>query len=110
MAKNTVYPDHEALGAIVVGNCVGLSAEEVDAYDSTEKMMSHRSFREHFTRAEYNALSEEFKYEIDPRAGLTMKEDWHVSYGWGWLNGKKVVCLHHSSIHYFYLARSERDQ
>ena len=107
--KRTVPADHEALESISLGNCVILSEAEVMAYDETEKMISHKVFRSHFTRGMYNALSEDFKYEIDPRAGLTLKNDWHISFGRGTLNGRKVICMHHSAIHYFFLADSERN-
>ena len=108
MSRNPVEPDFEGLDALAQGSCVHLSAEEVEAYDATERMMSHREFRRHFTRAQYNALSALFKYELDPRSGLTLKNDWHIRYGWGYLNGRKVVCIHHSSIHNFYLAKVEQ--
>lgn len=101
-------PDYKALEEISLGNCVTLSAEQVEAYDSTERDMVYRSFRRHFTRGQWYALIEQFRYEATVKAGLTMEKDWHVRYGWGYLDGKKVVCLHHSGIHYFYLTLSEQ--
>lgn len=102
--SSTVPPDFEGLEDSFRGDCVSLSSEELEGYNSTEKVMTHRMFRRYFTRAAYNALSELFKYEVDPRAGLTLKKDWHVSFGWGYLNGERVVCFYHSQIHYFYKA------
>lgn len=95
-------PDFEALAEIERGTCVTLSAGQVNAYDETEKEMTYRCFRRHFTRGQWNALAEQFQYEISSKAGLTMEQDWAVRFGWGYLDGEKVVCLHHSSIHYFF--------
>lgn len=109
MAVNKVLPpDYEALGAITAGDCTTLPTEQIEAYDSTEHDMTFRCFRRHFTRGQWNAISEHFRYEINAKAGLTMENDWHVRYGWGYLEGKKVVCLHHSQIHYFFLTLTEQ--
>lgn len=101
-------PDYEGLAAISMGDCTQLTAEQVESYDSTEHDMVYRSFRRHFTRGEWLALQEQFSYEISSKAGLTMEQDWHVRYGWGYLDGKKVICLHHSCIHYFFQSLTEQ--
>lgn len=103
---NPVMPDVEGLQSISIGTCVGASVSALSDYDATEKECSFRSFRKHFTRGQFNALSDDFNYEIDPRSGLTLQDDWAVSYGWGYYLGQKVVCMHRSSIHNFYLAKT----
>ncbi|MEG1728110.1 MAG: hypothetical protein RR280_01020 [Bacteroidaceae bacterium] len=100
--KNPVPADHESLDARYLGSCVNACVEDLEAYDATEKETNHRGMRRYFTRGEYNALSELFKYEIDPRSGLTMKKDWHIRYGYGMYQGQNVICIHHSAIHHFY--------
>lgn len=107
-SKNTVHADHESLNDRFLGTCVHASLEDLEAYDLTEKVTNHRGMRRHFTRGEFNALSELFKYEIDPRSGLTMKNDWHIRYGYGVYQGQNVICIHHSEIHHFYSTKQDK--
>ena len=100
--RNTIEADHDSLNDRFLGTCVGASAKDLDKYTQTEHDVDHRGMRRYFTRAEYKALSEQFRYEVDPRAGLTMKNDWHIRYGRGRYRGQSVICIYHSQIHHFY--------
>jgi len=107
-SKNPVMADHDSLNARFLGTCVGADAEELAKYDASEIGTNHRGMRRYFTRGEFNALSEIFKYELDPRSGLTMKNDWHIRFGYGMYMGKRVLCVHHSAIHHFYIIKQDK--
>lgn len=93
----------------LITTCVQATAQEIDEYSLTENFVCHASFRHYMRNEDFKRLSESFGYETDARRGLTMKNDWHVSYSHGYFRGEHVICLYHSAIHHFYRYSDEVD-
>lgn len=79
----------------LVATCVGISAERVDAYDETSRDIGWRTFRNHIG-------GEQFK-ELSKSNGVPLSKDWAVSFSIGKFDGRECVCMHHSSIHHFFV-------
>jgi len=77
-----------------IGTCVSFEAEEVHAYDDTEKEIPYRTFSRH--------LGREMLREVNSWFGVPLSRDWHVSFGKGIFRGQPVIVLHHSRIHHFF--------
>lgn len=48
----------------------------------------------------------EMGYEVDPRKGLTLKNDWHVSYHRSKYRGRRCYYVRHSSIEYIFVEQT----
>lgn len=76
-----------------VGTCVSLKAEDLEAYDETEREITYRTF--------IRRVGTEVVASFGSHPPL--KRDWHVHYGKGKWRGRPAVCLHHSRIHYIWI-------
>lgn len=77
-----------------VGTCVHLSADDLHAYDDSEREITYHTFVKH--------LGRELIQEINRWSGVPVGRDKHVSFGKGKWRGKPCVCLHHSAIHHIW--------
>jgi len=77
-----------------IGTCVGLKAEDIHAYDDTEKEIGYRTFRKHVGKAVVAELNAAFD--------VPLHKDWHVRFGKGTWKGRACMCLHHSGIHHLW--------
>lgn len=92
-----------------VGTCVAFTLAELQAYDETERDITYRTFAKHVGPEVIREINcgEGIgcaRYDYEPgRAGLTLKQDWHVTFGKGKWKGKPAVGMHHSSIHHIWI-------
>lgn len=64
--------------------------------------ISRRTFLQHVDREDMRELEHELGYERDTRRGLTMANDYHVSYHRSTLHGERVYYFTHSAIEYVF--------
>lgn len=86
----------------LITTCVQATADEIEQYSETEKFICIQSFRKYMRNEDFGKLSYDFGYATDARRGLTMKNDWHVSFSHGYFRNEHVLCFYHSAIHHFY--------
>jgi hypothetical protein len=73
----------------------------LEAYDETEREITYHTFAKHLGADVMRELCKLFGYTR--RNKMTMRRDWHLSYGKGFWNGNiPVVCLYHSRIHHLW--------
>lgn len=77
-----------------LGTCVSFEAEEIHAYDDTERKITYRTFARH--------LGRELLREVNSWFSVPLSRDWHVSFGKGTFKGQPVIVLRHSCIHHFF--------
>ena len=77
-----------------IGICVSLQAEDLHAYDDSERRIKYRTFLRHVGR--------KVVADLDRLFGVPLRRDWHVSFGRGKWKGRPCVCLHHSRIHHLW--------
>lgn len=77
-----------------IGTCVGLEAEDLEAFDDSAREITYKTFARH--------LGREGIREINRWAGVAISKDWHVSFERGKWKGNPAVCLHHSGIHHLW--------
>ena len=78
----------------LLATCISATAEEVDAYDATEREIKYATFA--------RLVGRETVKEINAATGFPIRKDWHVSFGRGVFRGQPVAVMHHSAIHHFY--------
>jgi hypothetical protein len=94
-------------------NCVGWDSRDVhvrgglcdmirDAVDITRA-----TFLRHVDREQLDELAQQLGYERYPSRGLTMAQDWHVSYHRSKLHGRTVYFFKHSAIEYVFSATAD---
>lgn len=86
-------------------NCVCWPQSRVRALiDMVDKArgITHRTFIKRVDQEELRALELELGYARHWRQGLTMNQDWHVSYHRSTLEGKRVYFFTHSGIEYVF--------
>ena len=88
------------MAAEFVGTCVHLEAEDLYAYDDTEREIGYNRFRYYVGGEVIKELEDSLGYT---GSGLTLKKDFHIRYGTGKWKGERAVCMRWSSIHHIWL-------
>lgn len=90
-------------------DCVSWPPEDVhskgglsDMVD-TEIDITRRTFLKHVDKEDLAELARSLGYEEHHTRGLTMANDWCISYHGGILHGKRCYYFRHSSIEYVFL-------
>jgi hypothetical protein len=84
-----------------IGTCVRLEANDLYAYDDSERRITYRTFARHLGRDAIRELNERF-------GGRPLSQDHCVSFGRGKWKGRPCVCLHHSRIHHLWYLPGKR--
>jgi hypothetical protein len=86
-------------------NCVGwpLPVPELQEMIDTSKTISRATFLKHVDPEQMKQLEEELGYTRDPRQGLTMAQDYHVSYEKSTLRGCPAVFFVWSAIEHVFV-------
>jgi len=84
-------------------NCPGPNPGQAirDMVDSAQTI-TRRTFLRHVGRRNLELHEKALEYAGCPSQGLTMAQDWHVSYYKGVFRGKPVVYFVHSAIEYIF--------
>lgn len=85
-----------------IGLCVNLRAEDLEAYDDTERDIKYATFARLLGPVGLQEIAE--SYPGVPH----ISKDWHVEFGRGRWKGKPAVCMHHSQIHHLWLIAPNR--
>lgn len=87
-------------------NCVGVPRRMLDNLNhiiDNSREIKRETFLSHVSTPDLHALEKELGYDTDKRFGLTMKEDYMVSYHKSkTLSGKIVYYFDHSLIEYIF--------
>lgn len=94
----------------LITTCVQATAEEVEAYDTTERLVELQRVKDVIDLEDYYTLAKSLGYALQKKGGLMLHQDWHVSYGFGIFKGEEVICVHHSAIHHFYRFSARQDR
>ena len=82
-------------------SCVESTYEKIrDMIDNSIKI----TYRTFFKYVDLKEVSEILGYDLYPTQGLTIKNDWHVSYHKGKYEGELCYFLRHSAIEYIFLS------
>jgi hypothetical protein len=88
-------------------SCVQWDREDLDtlhALIENAQDISRRTFLQHVDRGDLRNCEDELSYERHPRRGLTMAEDWHVSYHRSHCERfGRVYYFRHSAIEYVFV-------
>lgn len=98
----TQHPDR---GKAFVGTCISAGMKNLDALIKmcdTAKPITHRTFRHHLDREQYQHLTRSLGYSAG-RGGLTLPKDFHVGYYRSTYHQKPCVFLTHSAIEYIFV-------
>lgn len=87
-------------------NCVNCDRNFMDDLHhiiDNSKQITRKTFRTHVNLEELGWLEEDLGYVHDSRNGLTMKDDWHVTYHKSkMINGNIVYYLQQSGIEHIF--------
>lgn len=89
-----------------VTDCVSSKGEDIQAMTDRSVTVTRRTFREH-CRDSLKLLETQLGYAEHARQGLTMAEDWHVSYHRSRYRGQLCYYLVWSAIEYVFLLTAE---
>jgi len=91
-------------------SCVDFSVAEANRPDGLISMIdknieiTRRTFLSKVYRDEFEDLSSRLGYSLHKKWGLTMKDDFHVTYHRSQLRGKRVYYFRHSAIEYIFIS------
>lgn len=83
-------------------NCVQSTAYHINTMVDASKTISRVTFLKYVDRESLNAVEGILGYESHHSQGLTMAQDWHVSYHRSVYRGHPCVYFDHSSIEYIF--------
>lgn len=89
-------------------NCVGWERSDVDSPGGLSDMIdmaidiSRETFLKNVDKDDMKNLEKDFGYANNSKNGLTMVNDYHVSYHRSKLHGKRVYFFCHSCIEYIF--------
>ena len=81
--------------------CVNSTANAIHDMTGQSREVTYRTFRKHC--AGLDDWARGMSYELDSRYGLTLKNDFHVSYHRSVYRGKPCYYLVHSAIEYIWV-------
>jgi len=64
--------------------------------------ITRNTFMKHVSKGERQSFEKGLGYALHPRAGLTMKKDWHVKYAKSKFQGKPCVFVVWSAIEHIF--------
>ena len=67
--------------------------------------ITRSTFMSHVSKDDMDYLEQQLCYAKKKSDGLTMKDDWHVSYHRSKLKGERVYYFRHSAIEYVFVER-----
>jgi hypothetical protein len=82
-------------------SCVGTTADIIHLMQDNAKEITYRTFRKYAEGLDYWAAG--MKYDKRADVGLTLKNDWHVSYHKSTYMGMPCVYLVHSAIEHIWV-------
>lgn len=85
---------------VYLTNCVGSTAELIDAMTDQAKEITYRTLLKYVSQAELNSVFPSYEGLEDI---LTLKSDYAVSYFKSFYNGLKCVYVQHSMIEYIFI-------
>ena len=88
------------MSASWVGRCDHLEADDLYDYDDTAEDINYHRFKHYVGQDEIDRLEEEYGYK---GSGLTLENDWHISYSQGKWKGKWAVCMMWSAYHHIWI-------
>jgi len=80
-------------------SCVQSTAELIDAMVDASTEVTLEEFRE---ECDCDEWEKEAGYESDASRGLTLADDWHVTYHRSVYNGQDCMYIRHSCIEYIF--------
>ena len=89
-------------------NCVNWPEDDVHVHGGLCDMISdavtitRKTFLRRVDRLQLDEVAEQLSYVRYPSMGLTMAQDWHISYHKSKLHGKCVYFFRHSAIEYVF--------
>lgn len=87
-----------------IGTCTELAAEDLAAFDDTERSIAFNTFARLLGPDGMRELRQ--RYPGPPR----IEDDWAIEFGRGSWKGQPAVCMHHSAIHHLWLIPKDRLQ
>lgn len=88
------------------GTCVNWPRNNVQGLiDMIDRALdiSRETFLKHVDREEMREIEQYLGYDKHYKQGLTMAQDWHVSYHRSKLNGRRVYFFKHSGIEHVFM-------
>lgn len=82
-------------------NCISSTATRIDAMVDDAKEISYRTFLKHVSYSEISSLFP--YYQKDSRLGLTLRNDWAVSFFKSKYDHQECVFICHSAIEYIFI-------
>jgi len=79
--------------------CVNSTAEAINDMVERATNITYDTFKKY---VDIREVSKQFGYEMDKRKGLTLKNDWAVSFYKSVFNGHPCYYMCHSMIEYIY--------
>jgi hypothetical protein len=83
-------------------NCVESTGRAINDMTDAAREISRATFLRYVDRESLVAVEEILGYESHHSRGLTMSQDWHVSYHRSVYRGRPCVYFKHSSIEYIF--------
>ncbi len=81
-------------------NCIGSTAEAINNMIDRAREITYKTFLKH---VDWREVSEMFGYDLSPKQGLTLKNDWHIGYYKSVYKGRPCYYLTHSAIEYIFI-------
>lgn len=83
--------------------CVDFSQHEVEQLIQMIDDAINITYKTFFRHVNWREVSGMFEYELRPENGLTLKNDFHVSYHRSKINGTRCYYVRHSAIEYIFV-------
>lgn len=88
-------------------DCVSCGdGQAIQAMVEAERQVTYRTMRKHCPDLDNWATQR--GYELDPRQGLHLKNDWHVSYHRSVWKGRPCYYIRHSAIEHIFTRKGDR--
>lgn len=84
-----------------VTDCVSSTASVINDMKDRSREITYDTF---FRYVDWRSVSEMLGYDLHPKQGLTLKNDWHVGYYRSVYRGRKCYYLVWSAIEYVFCA------
>ncbi len=84
---------------VFITDCVSSTGEKINAMKDKSIDVSYKTF---FRHVDWKTVSKMLGYDLHPSQGLTLKNDWHVSYHKSEYDGRPCYYLVWSAIEYVF--------
>lgn len=85
-----------------ITDCIGSNGPDIEAMTEAAITITRRTFLKHIDRNDLECIEGGLGYEKDPRKGLTMAADWHVSYHRSKYQGRRCYYFCWSAIEHIF--------